>query len=95
MFRPWAAGDKWGVELTEGIFDGVVIQIEEVKFLDNSDNGNVEMEYNRIHTPAHLNESDFQSENFSNVMNSVINQILMEAVQHYEQNRNNDPTEPS
>lgn len=94
MFKPWAVGDKWGVEITSGLFEGTVIQITEVKLVEKED-GNVEMDYHRINTPAHLSESDFEGSNFSSVMSSIINQILLEAVQEYEQNRNNDSTKSS
>lgn len=96
MFRPWSVPEKdtWGIEITQGVFEGTVIQITEVRLIDNS-SGNVEMDYHRIHTPAHLSETDFQGDNFSNVMSDIINQILLEAVQEYEQNRNNDTQKSS
>ena len=91
MFSPWAANDRWGVEITQGLHQGVVVQIESME-LDPVNKGQVLMDYHVIFTPAHLMEADVQGEAFQATMNEVINQLLMDAVREYEQNRNNDPT---
>ena len=93
MFKPWAVdGDRWGVEITQGPFEGAVIQIENVE-LSPKEDGSVEVDYHLLSIPAHLNESEFKNENFNSTMQEIINEILREAVTYYESNRNNDTSQ--
>lgn len=90
MFNIWGVDEeRWGFELTNGMYDGTVVQVDQFNF-ENAEQGQVSMDYHILSIPAHLNESDFKTDNFQTVMNDVINKFLMDAVQDYEQNRNNN-----
>ena len=87
MFNIWGVDEnQWGFELTDGVYEGAVIQVDQIH-LQEVESGQVNMDYHIISMPAHLNESDFRNDNFQTVMNQVINKFLMDAIQDYEQNR--------
>lgn len=88
MFNIWGVDEeRWGFELTNGIYEGTVIQVDQIH-LEQVNEGQVNMDYHILSMPAHLNESDYKNDNFQTVMNEVINKFLMDAIQDYEQNRN-------
>ena len=90
MYNIWSVNEKdWGFELTDGLFEGVVIQVENIDVKD-AETGQISIDYHAVFIPAHLSEEDIGSDNFQNVMNQVINKFLMDAIQDHEQNRNNN-----
>lgn len=91
MFKPWAVEDKWGFEFTDGIYQGVVVEISNLS-LDGVDNQQVVIEYHNIFIPAHLSESEIKTEAYEVALHNVVNEIITEAALDYEQNRNNNPT---
>lgn len=92
LYKPWARDDAWGIEIIDGEFSGTVIQIQSVEFKDDS-SGNIQVEYHVINGES----SDILNSNplFVSTFELIINDILKEAVQDYEQNRNNDSKESS
>jgi hypothetical protein len=95
LFRPWFVGEKdWGVEIIDGEFSGVSIQIESVEF-DESPDGNLKLDYHTVHRPEDITEEALQSDMFKATLELILNDVLREAIDNYEQTRNNDTTEPS
>ena len=90
MFNIWGLDeDRWGFELTDGLFEGVVIQVEKIDVLE-AETGQVVVDYHAVFIPAHLSEDDIKSDNFKNTFDQVINKFLMDAIQDHEQNRNDN-----
>ena len=90
LFRPWFVGEKdWGVEIIDGEFSGVSLQITSIEFAESSD-GNVQLDYNVIHKPENLTDDDLKTELFSNTLSLIISDVLTEAVGYAQQDRDND-----
>lgn len=90
-FNPWAVEDRWGFEYTSGPYAGVVIQVADINF-DQAAEGQVTAEYYKIFTPAHLSDSDLNTQAFEAAFQTTINEIVSQAIQDYEQNRNDNIT---
>lgn len=97
LYRPWFVGESsWGFEILEGDFAEVVVQIEKLDFA--SDNtSNMDIQYHVIKKPESLSESDTKGDLFKVVFETIINDILREALDTFkdEQDRNNNSAEPS
>lgn len=96
LFRPWFVNEKdWGIEIVDGEFSGVSIQIESLEFEESSD-GNVKLDYHTVHRPENISEEDLKSDMFKAVIELILNDVIREAIEIYEQQtRNNNSTEPS
>ena len=96
LFRPWFVNEKdWGIEIVDGEFSGVSIQIESLEFEESSD-GNVKLGYHTVHRPENISEEDLKSDMFKAVIELILNDVIREAIEIYEQQtRNNNSTEPS
>lgn len=91
LYIPWFAGkEDWGIEIISGEFKNTVMQIKEVELTDEG----VQLEYHIVKAPD-IDNFDSNSSLFVNVVELIINDVLKEAINDYEQNRNNDPQEPS
>jgi hypothetical protein len=96
LYAPWFTDNEhWGVEFLSGEFQGVIVQIEKMEFADN-ENG-VELAYHVISKPEAYEEELSGNKLFESQMELVINDILKEALDIFEneQNRNNDTEESS
>lgn len=94
LYRPWFVGEKdWGFEIIDGEFSGIVVQVESVEFSSKND-GSVDLNYHVIRQPEDDRELDTKGDLFTNTVEIIINDILKEAVDHYEQTRDNNPEEP-
>ena len=89
LYRPWFEGNtNWGVEITSGDFKDVVIQIEKMEFSDEPNN--VELVYHVISKPDILEEELSKNPVFESTIELIINDILKEAIEIHEQNRNSN-----
>lgn len=87
LYKPWFAEDnKWGFEYISGDYLGVVIQITEVKLPEES-GGEASVDYHVIHRPENLTEEDVQTDMFRASFELVINDILKEAIENYENSK--------
>jgi hypothetical protein len=89
LFKPWFEQDTWGVEIIDGPYKDTVVQVKEIDFVDESDDGNVSLEYHLIYRPAAVTEEDVNSDDFKNLLGLIIEDILKEAMEQHE-TRNND-----
>lgn len=95
LYRPWFVGEKdWGFEILDGEYSGIVVQIESVEFSEKKD-GTVDLEYHIIKQPEDTRDLDLKGDLFARTVEIIINDILREAIDNYEQTRNNDSAEPS
>lgn len=95
LFRPWFVGEAdWGVEIIDGSFSGVSLQITSIEFANSAD-GSVQLDYNIIHKPEHLTDEELKSDLFSKTLELIINDILKEAVEDAKQSRDHDSQESS
>lgn len=93
LYKPWWANETdWGIEILEGEFQGVVIQIESLEF-PQDDSPNLNMAYHVISKPQMLEEDIEKSELFAATLNTVITDIIKEAINFYEQDRDNSTSE--
>lgn len=100
LYNPWFAnivdkGDsEWGFEIISGDYIGTVIQIKSLDFPDKGEN--LAVDYHTIKMPEGLSEESFQDEKFQLVFETILNDILTEALDNYknESNRNNNTQEP-
>lgn len=86
LYSPWFADKDWGFEFISGEFLGVVVQVAEVKLPEES-GGEASVDYHVIHRPEHLTEEDIQSDLFRSTFELVINDILKEAIESYENSK--------
>jgi hypothetical protein len=88
LYTPWFYEEKWGFEIITGEFQGIVIQIEKIEFIkDNIDE--LDMVYHIINKPQEFEKTTI----FEETLNIVINDILKEAIGHYESSRTDNPEE--
>ena len=93
LYKPWFVGDKdWGIEIIDGEFSGVVLQIESIEFAENEPGG-VDLNYHCIKQPEDFNEDTLKGDLFKNTLEIIIQDILKEAIDHHEQAGNYDPQE--
>ena len=94
LYRPWFLGDSkdtWGFEIIDGEFRDVVIQVEKVEMQDD---GSCSLDFHVVKKPETI-EIDTGSDIFTNQIQLIINDILKEAIEIYEQTRDNDSQKPS
>jgi len=95
LFKPWFVGEKdWGFEIIDGEFKEVTVQIEKLEFPENG-SSQLSLDYHVVHKPELITEEELQGDAFKAVVEVIINDILKEAIDHFEQTRNDDPTESS
>lgn len=95
LYQPWFVGDKdWGFEIIDGEYSGVVVQVESIEF-SKKDDGTVDLDFHVVKQPESLQELDIKSDLFTQTVELIINDILKEAIDHYEQARDNDSQESS
>ena len=80
IFKPWFEGkENWGVEIIDGFYTGLVIQIKEMQFVELED-GNLSLDYHVVHKPETVAESDLQTGEFQMLLSDIIEDILKEAI---------------
>lgn len=85
LYNPWFANENdWGFEIIDGEFSGIIVQIEDIKFNEESDSG-VSLSFHIIKQPEDDREIDIKGELFNSTIELIINDILKEAVAEYEQ----------
>jgi len=95
IFKPWAVGDDWGVEIIKGFYEGVTIQITDLKM--SEEDGGIVLDFHTINKPDHINEDFSNDTQFEVVMSDIINDILKSAIDNMseDESRKDDPTESS
>jgi hypothetical protein len=86
-YEPWAIdNDKvnlWGVKIKEGKFDGAIVSINEFKLADD-ESGEATLDFNFIQKPENLTTEELDSQDFTNVMSEIINDVIRKAILDYE-----------
>jgi hypothetical protein len=94
LYLPWFADkEQWGFEVISGEFMNTVIQIEKLEFGEKD--GEIALDFHVIKRSDILEEDDYKKPIFQETVELIINDILQEAVQGYEQDRNDNPTKSS
>ena len=97
LYTPWFNKDDWGFEVIDGEFSGVVVQVSEVNFKEETqeDDSNLSVNYHIINKPEIITEEQVKSDLFNALFQTIITDIVKEAVEAYEHdnNRSNDSKE--
>lgn len=94
LFKPFFVGEQdWGFEIIDGPFKEVCIQIMDIKIEEN-EAGNCHLDYHTVRLPEHLKEEDLKTPEFQAVIESILNDILKEAITEHE-NRDSHSKKPS
>lgn len=97
LYKPWFLDkDKWGFEVIDGEFSGVVVQLEKLEFAENGTEGNLDVEYHVIHKPELIDESHVKGDLFKSTFELIVNDIVREALElaQDEKDRNDNTKEP-
>lgn len=95
LYRPWFVGEEdWGFEIVDGEFSGIVVQIESVEFSKETAGG-VDLNFHVIKQPEDDREIDVKGDMFTRTVELIINDILREAIENYEQTGANNSSESS
>lgn len=97
LYTPWFKDQDWGFEIIDGEFSGVVVQVSDLQLKEEpNDPNNLSVDYHIIYKPEIISEENVKSDLFVNLFQTIILDIVKEAVETYEHehNRNNDSKEP-
>ena len=84
LYKPWFADDKqWGFEIISGDLQGLVIQLENIDVVKESENG-IGINYYIIHKPDNISKDMLKNETINKTFDIIINDILKEAMQDEE-----------
>lgn len=89
-YEPWAIdndkGEFWGVKIRDGKFIGTIVSINEFKLSDEV-SGEASLDFNFIQKPEGMSDEELSSQEFTDVMSEIINDILNRAIENYENER--------
>lgn len=93
LYRPWFIDEKkWGFEILDGEFKGVVVQLENLQFKEGSNDGNLDVEYHIIYKPEILAGEEIKGDLFKTVFELIVNDIVKEAIETLDDKVGNDDT---
>ena len=101
IYKVWAFNESpeinhWGVQFTDGKYNGVVVEVLEFTSKDHHDGDtlgdileedakvNLGIEFQVIHNPDNLKQEDFQSEEFTELFSNTIGQVIKEIKEGYD-----------
>lgn len=96
LYVPWFKDNVWGFEVIDGEYSGVVVEVTKVEFTSEDEKGNnLAVDYNVINKPELIKEDDLKGELFNALFQTIITDIIKEAVDNYEyeNNRKDNPKE--
>lgn len=94
LYQPWFVDEKWGFEILSGEYQSTVVEIEKLDFKPDSKE-ELDLEYHIVNKPEVLAEEDLKTEKFYFTVQLILNDILKEAIETYEQTRTDDPEKSS
>lgn len=79
LYSIWDLKDKgWGIEILKGEYEGTVVQIEDIKFHEKSEN--VELIFHVIKTPEGMLKEDLQNTKFDDMMQCIVGEMIANAI---------------
>ena len=96
LYKPWFSKDKdWGFEVIDGEYSGVVVQVTDLQFKEETseDNSNLSVEYHVISKPEIISEESVKSDLFNALFQTIITDLVSEAIENYANNRDDDSKE--
>ena len=82
MYRPWSLDTgEWGLEILQGPYKDLVIQIEKIDFAQEE--ASLQLEFHAISMPETLVKEDLDKADFNDTMQLIISNILSEAIANY------------
>ena len=93
-YEPWSVKndkmDAWGIKITEGKFKDAVISFTSIDLKEDKD---LEVDFHIVNSPSE--DKDYTSEEFNQVLEAIINDIIRKAMDEFDQNRNSNSTKSS
>jgi len=80
--------DAWGFVIAEGTYRDVTIQINNLGIKDNSND--FELDFHIISKPDTITDKDLQSTTFNIVVENILNDIIKNALDEYENRESNN-----
>lgn len=96
LYKPWFSKDKdWGFEVIDGEYSGVVVQVTDLQLKEETseDNSNLSVEYHVISKPEIISEESVKSDLFNALFQTIITDLVSEAIENYANNRDDDSKE--
>ena len=85
-YIPWAVENNWGIEITQGKFEGSVIQIETLDFAEE-ETGQLQVDFHTINIPDGILKEDYETSEFTDMMQLIISDIIAEAIRIHEEEK--------
>lgn len=95
LYKPWFKDNDWGFEVIDGEYNGVVVQVTDLQFKEETseDNSNLSVEYHVINKPEIISEESVKSDLFNALFQTIITDLVSEAIENYANNRDDDSKE--
>ena len=95
LYKPWFSKDEdWGFEVIDGEYSGVVVQVTDLQFKNEpTESDNLSVEYHIIHKPEIVSEESVKSDLFNTLFQTIITDLVSEAIENYANNRDDDSKE--
>lgn len=97
LYQPFVQDKDWGFEILTGEFQGVVIQIENIKFPREND-PQIDVDYHVLYKPEIIEAEDIKGPLFDALFQTIVTDIVKEAIEIHKandqddkQNRNDNP----
>jgi len=92
LYTPWFNNSDWGFEVIDGEFSGVVVQVAELELKEETeeDPSNLLANYHVISKPQIITDEQLKSDLFSALFQTIITDIVKEAIESYDQTTSNE-----
>lgn len=85
LFNPWYVDENsWGVEIIDEStkYKGTVIQIKSLEFPDDN-SPEIALDFHIISKPEGLTDEDYKEQKFSDILQTVIEQMLRKVIEEH------------
>ena len=87
LYVPWVAGNNWGFEIKQGAYEGAVVQIEDMNFLDNTND--LQLDFHVINIPDGMLKEDVDKPDFHDIIQVVMSDIIATAIENHKETDGN------
>jgi len=87
LYGPWATGNAWGFEIRQGAYTGAVIQVQDLNFLDGTND--LQLDFHTINIPEGMLKEDLDKPEFHDIIQLVISDIIATAIEIHKETDGN------